>query len=432
MRKKLLLFLLLTTLMSNAQINLNIGSTDVGAAPVSSFFSYSYVQQIYPKQEINANSAGNITGLIFYVDPSVTISDSSDWTVYLGLSTKTAFTSNTDWVPVTQLTQVFTGTVTNNNGQVVVTFTTPFAYNNTDNLIIATKENSQSIDINNFNEVYRVYPHLPSSTLYYKRDLAAIDPSSPPAGMRVGYKSAVTISGLTPNTTPPCPFVTYPANNQQMVLLSPLIKWLSVLGADSYKVSIGTSAGATDVVNQQVVFTNSFTPSTPLVLNTNYYLRVTSVSGGLESSGCTDVVFKTIPPPPANDVCSGALVATVFPYVYTQSDAAAATNNAGFIGICADAMNDGTWFKFTGDGGVFNIKVTMPASSADFDPQMGVYRGSCGSLLCVGTLDNNGGGGTESANLTTTAGVVYYINVGSYEETVDVPENVFTFTITKL
>ncbi|RTZ45997.1 hypothetical protein EJ377_15300 [Chryseobacterium arthrosphaerae] len=55
---------------------------------MSTFFSYSYVQQIYPKQELNASAAGNITGLTFYVDPSVTITDSSDWTVYLGIAQK--------------------------------------------------------------------------------------------------------------------------------------------------------------------------------------------------------------------------------------------------------------------------------------------------------------------------------------------------------
>ena len=137
--------------MFNAQIDINIASTSVGTAPISSFFSYSYVQQIYPKQEVNANAAGNITGLIFYVDPSSTISDSSNWTVYLGHTTKTAFISGTDWIPSTQLTQVFAGTVTKNNNKVEVTFTTPFAYNNIDNLVIAAKENAPSM---------RVFPEL--------------------------------------------------------------------------------------------------------------------------------------------------------------------------------------------------------------------------------------------------------------------------------
>ncbi|KFF03737.1 hypothetical protein [Chryseobacterium luteum] len=431
MKKVLLLSLLSIALTLNAQINLNIGSTNVGTAPISSFFSYSYVQQIYPRQELNASAAGNITGLTFYVDPSATISDSSDWTVYVGHTTKTSFTSGTDWIPSSQLTQVFAGTVTKTNNKVEVTFTTPFAYNNSDNLVIAAKENSQSIDINNFDEAFRVYPHIPSSTLYYTGDRMIVDPASPPGGIRADYKSAVTISGLTPKPGPSCPFVNYPANNAQLVPVLPNIRWLAVSGADSYKISLGTTPGGNDVINQQAVSGVDFTPSTALNRDTNYYLKVTAVSAGLESLGCTDIAFKTIPPVPVNDACSGALPASAFPYEYTQNDAVSATNNNGFIDTCPDAMNDGTWFKFTGDGGQFTVKITMPAGST-YDPQMDIYSGACGSLACVNAVDNGGGGAAETYTFTTTAGTEYFINVGAYEETVDMPENVFTIKIIKL
>jgi len=431
MKKILLLSLLSIISVFKAQISLNIGSPAVGTAPVSSFFSYSYVQQIYPKQELNATAAGNITGLTFYVDPSATINDSSDWTVYMGHTPKTAFASGTDWIPATQLIQVFAGTVTKTNNKVEITLTTPFAYNNTDNLVIAAKENAQSIDINNFDEAFHVYPHVPNSTLYYKGDRAVVDPASPPGGIRADYKSSVTISGLMPKPTPACPFVNFPVNNAQFISLIPNFKWLPVSGADSYKVSLGTSAGGTDVINQQIVNATDFSPSVPLSPNTNYYLKVTSVTGNLESSGCTDLVFSTVPPVPLNDACSGAFAASAFPYTYTQTDAVSATNNGGFITTCPDAMNDGTWFKFTGDGGQFTVKITMPSGSA-YDPQMDIYSGACGNLACVNAVDNGGGGAAETYTFTTTAGTEYFINVGAYEETVDMPENVFTISITKL
>lgn len=430
MKRILLLSLLLIVSVLNAQINMNIGSTNVGTAPVSSFFSYSYVQQVYLKQELNATAAGNITGLTFYLDPSATITDSSDWTVYLGHTSKMTFASGADWIPSSQLTQVFAGTVTNNNGTVNIVFTTPFPYNNTDNLVIAAKENSPNIDINNFDEVFRVYPYLPASVLYYKGDLAVIDPASPPGGIMADYKSAVTVLGLSPKTTPPCPVVTFPVNNSQSVPLSPNIKWLPVSGADSYKVSLGTTPGGANVINQQVVTSANYSPSVALQQNVDYYLRVTAVSAGAESSGCSDIAFK-IPAVPVNDACSGALLASVFPYTYTQTDAVSATNNGGFIQVCSDAMNDGVWFKLIGDGNKYTIRITMPQGST-FDPQMGFYRGSCAGLTCVGTVDNGGAGGTEVVTLTTTAGVEYYINIGSYEETEDVSEDVFTITMVKI
>lgn len=431
MKRLLFLPLLLISLVFNAQINLNIGSTAVGTAPISSFFSYSYVQQIYPKQEINANAAGNITGLIFYVDPAATLNDSSNWTVYLGHTTKTAFISGTDWIPASQLIQVFSGNVTRNNNKVEITFTTPFSYNNIDNLLVAAKENSPSIDINNFDEVFKVYPHLPYSTLYYKGDLAVVDPALPPGGIRADYKSAVTFSGLASSPTPACPYVLTPTNHAQAVALSPTVNWFPVSGADSYKVSIGTSSGSTNVINQQIVTGTSFTPSTPLNPDTNYYLKVTAVSGNVQSSSCSEIMFKTLPPVPVNDACSGALLASAFPYSYTQNDAISTTNNAGNIAVCPDAMNDGTWFKIIGDGSQYTIKVVMPTGSS-FDPQVDVYNGTCTNLSCVGTVDNGAAAGTETITIPTTAGTQYYINVGSYEETVDVQEGVFTITITKL
>ncbi|MBB6331265.1 hypothetical protein HNP24_002215 [Chryseobacterium sediminis] len=435
MKKTLLLILFFVVAGLNAQININIGAANVGTAPVSSFFSYSYVQQIYPKQEINANAAGNITGLTFYVDPSSTITESSNWTVYLGHTSKTSFSSGTDWIPAVQLTQVFTGTVTKNNNKVQVVFTTPFAYNNVDNLIVAAKENAPNIDINNFDEAFRVYTHIPNSTLYYKGDRSVVDISTPPGGIRADYKSAVTISGLTSNAGPACPFMMYPANNAQNVSLSPNITWFPVSGADSYKVSIGTSPGSANVVNQQIVSGNAFSPSVALATATTYYLKVTAVSANVESSGCSEFMFKTVPAIPANDACSGALLASVFPYSYTQDDAVSTTNNSGNISVCTSngdtGMNDGTWFKLVGDGSQYTIKVTMPSGSS-FDPQIGVYSGNCSNLSCTDTVDNGGGGAAETLTITTVSGTDYFINVGAYDDTTDAPENTFTITVTKL
>ncbi|WP_129039327.1 hypothetical protein [Chryseobacterium sp. CH21] len=435
MKRILLLALFFIVTGVSAQINLNIGSSNVGVAPVSSFFSYSYVQQIYPKQELNANADGNITGLTFYIDPSSTIIESSNWTVYLGHTSKTSFSSGTDWIPAAQLTQVFTGAVTKNNNKVDVVFTTPFSYNNVDNLVVAAKENSPNIDINNFDEAFHVYPHVPYSTLYYKGDRGVVDIASPPGGIRADYKSSVTISGLTPSASPACPFVVYPVNNAQNISLTPNFSWLPVSGATSYKISLGTSSGSTDIINQQTVSGNSFSPANALVAGTTYYLKVTSVSGSLQSSGCSEFIFKTVPPIPVNDACTGALPASIFPYTYTQNDAVSTTNNTGNISVCTSngdtGMNDGTWFKLTGDGAQYTIKVTMPSGSS-FDPQIGVYSGSCSNLSCTGTVDDGGGGTAETLTITSVSGTDYFINVGAYDDATDAPENIFTITITKL
>lgn len=568
MKKFLLSCLFMISMMLNAQIELGMGSTNVGEAPISTYYGYSYVQQIFTKQEINANAAGNITGLKFYMDPSMSITNSSDWVVYVGHTSKTNFTSETDWIPANQLTQVYSGTVTNTNGVVEVTFAVPFPYNNTQNLVIAAEENAPGYDSNDYNDVFYVYDAALSSSISYKNDNINPNPTNPPAGNLHDYKSVVSILGLTSNAAPACPTVSYPANNSTFIPLLPAITWYAPQGAVSYKVSIGTTPGGTNIVNQQSVATPSFTPSTPLALNTTYYLKVVSVGPGGESAGCNETIFKTIPPPPSNDdctsaiqltvnpdmncgstmagytlgasdsgltpdpcygnpdddvwykftatsavhiislsnvmsvgdtdnddiqfqvfsggctglsnilcessemgivtgltpgqtyyvrlysyddagaaqsfnicvgtlppppsndACSGALAASTFPYTYTQSDAGGSTNNNGFVTTCPSGMNDGTWFTFTGDGTTFDITVSMPSGSI-FDPKIGVYSGNCNTLACEDTMDDEGQGDTETLSLPTVAGTVYYVNIGYFSDSDDEMEWPFTISISK-
>jgi hypothetical protein len=412
----------------SAQITLGEGSTYIGGVPVNLFNNYSYSQQIYTKQEINAATAGNITGLKFYMKPSGDLNGATDWVVYLGHTSKTSFANVNEVIPVGQLTKVYSGTVDNINGVVEMTFDVPFSYNNTENLVVSVHENNPANGYNT--EAFYVYepePDLGRSILFRSKN--SIDISNPPMvlGTVYYYKPVVTLMGLTPHSIPLCPSVIYPEDNENLVKLTPEIKWYPTQGTIHYKVSIGTTPGGTDVVNQQIVNTTSFTPSTSLSYDTTYYLKVVSVGAGGESSSCNVIKFKTVPPPPVNDACTGALIASV-PYSYTQLDAGGATNNNGFITVCSDGMNDGTWFKFTGDGSIHEIKVTMPTGSS-FDAKIGVYKGICDNLACVNTVDNSGAGGTETVSIPTAAGVEYYVNVGYYSATEDKPEDVFTITI---
>ena len=554
----------------HAQITLGAGSTDVGTAPISTYYGYSYTQQIFTKQEINANAAGNITGLKFYLDPAMSIASSSEWVVYIGQTSKTEFASDSDWIPLSQLTEVFSGTVTNNNGVIEIAFSAPFPYDNIANLVVAAEENSSGYDNNDYDEVMYVYPAAANSTLNYKNDYTDPDPASPPSqGDLKNYKSVITFEGLTANPIPLCPVVSYPSNNSTFIPLGSTITWVNSSGATGYKVSIGTTSGGTDVANQVAVTTNSYTPATPFAPNATLYLKVVAVGTGGESSGCSEVVFTTappaptndecataitltvnpdlncgavtagytigatdsgmvpdpcygnpdddvwfkfvatatthkisllniqsvgtstsddtyfqvfsggcgalssilcsdppsgtvtgltvgetywvrvysyydtgynqsfdicvgtFPPPPANDECSGALVAATFPYTFVQNDGAGATNNGGMVTACTNNdMNDGTWFTFVGDGDTFNITVSMPAGS-DFDPKIGVYSGTCSALSCEDSEDSGGSGTTETLSIPTLSGNTYYVNVGYYSGFSDEPEGAFTINITK-
>ncbi|WP_343664931.1 T9SS type A sorting domain-containing protein [Chryseobacterium mucoviscidosis] len=402
----------------SAQITLGSGSTDVGVAPISTYYGYSYVQQIFTKQEINANAAGNITGLKFYIDPSMSISNSSQWVVYLGLTNKTSFSSDSDWIPGAQLTQVFSGTVSNNNGVIEVVFPTPFAYNNTSNLVIAAEENSAGYDNNDFDEATYVYSGAQNSTIYYKDDFTNPDPASPPAtGNLVNYKSVVTIEGLASNPVPACPIVTYPASNATFIPLTPTITWNNTAGATSYKVSIGTSPGGTSIANQVSVTTNSYTPSAALAPNTTHYVKIVAVGSGGESSGCTEQMFTTAPPPPANDECATAITIPVNPNLncgtVTAGYTIGATDSGTAPSPCYGQADDDVWFKFVATATTHKISLlnitSVGSTAGDTDTYFQVFSGGCGALSSI--LCSDPPSGVVSG---LTVGETYLVRVYSY------------------
>ena len=104
--------------------------------------NYSYTQSIYLNSEINAT--GTITSLQWYFEGNSPLLNNQDLVIYLGTTTKTNFTSSTDWVPYANLTQVYAGVITTDSapGWKTITFTTPFVYNGTDNLVVGVDENT--------------------------------------------------------------------------------------------------------------------------------------------------------------------------------------------------------------------------------------------------------------------------------------------------
>lgn len=401
----------------NAQITLGTGNTTVGVAPISTYYGYSYVQQIFTKNEINANAAGNITGLKFYLSSASTIANSSSWVIYLGTTSKTTFASNSDWIPVSQLTQVFSGTVTNVNGVVTVSFPVPFAYNNLNNLVVAAKENSSGYDENGFDDAFYGYNSTQGSVLYYKNDNINPNPLFPPVGSLGSKKSVITFNGLNVSSTIACPDVTYPVNNASYIPLSPTIEWNTVSGATSYKVSIGTTLGGSNVVSQQSVATNSFLVPATLSANTIYYLKVVAVNASGESQGCSSVTFRTTPGQPANDNCANAVALTVNLNAVCNASSQGYTLGATDSGLapspCFGNPDDDVWFKFVATASSHKISLNTIESigtTDNYDIYFQVFSGTCGNLSSILCSDPN-----SSLVSGLTVGATYYVRVFSYD-----------------
>ncbi len=700
----------------SAQLQLGSGTSTSGsseAVPWSNYYKFSYCQQIIKKSELNT-SAGNITGLKFFLGSSRTLLNSDEIIVYLGHTSDDTFASTTSWIPLSSLTEVFAGTVTNNSGVVEITFTTPFAYNNVDNLVVAIDENKDDYDTaGGSTEYFYKYSVASNSTLYYRNDNTNPDPANPTiTGSRVGTRAVMQILGLVPASAPACntisaptagatgvsvtpaltwsaadgatsylvslgttpggtdvmngvdvglvtsytipaasqlsylttyyltvspknaagvatgctersfttrnipcpsvsapsasatgvsitptftwsaaadatgykisigttaggsdildnfdvgnvttytynsplnfntkyyytinsynatlnssgcsersfttatlcPSVTAPTSSATNVSITPTITWGAITGATGYRISMGTTAGGTDIMNNvDVGNVVSYTLSTPLAFSTKYYYTVTGYAGTTSGTACSERSFTTqgacpvvtypaasatlqpVTPTikwnaistatyytltvgttaggsdimnnvnvgnvttytfttpltlgtkyyytvntdtssgctersftvnsvaaPANDNCLGALVASSFPYSYSQTDGAGSTNGSGFVLACGTGSNDGLWFKFTGDGGDITVKATTTNS---WDHKVSVYAGSCDALTCVGSADSDysSTGAIETYTFTSVAGTDYYVNVAYYSGTSDSTEGNFNINIT--
>jgi hypothetical protein len=298
MKKLLLACLFSIGALSSAQITLGSGtttggtSTSVATVPWSTYYGYSYAQQIITKANINAVAAGNITGLKFYMGASSTIANSNDIVVYVGLTNKSTFTSTSDWIPTTSLTQVFSGTATNNAGVVEITFSAPFAYDNVNNLVIAVDENKAGDDGGEF---FYTYSNGADKTLYYRNDSTNPNPVSiTQTGTRSATQSVVTLLGLNPSVLPACPVPSAPANNATGVSVTPAITWGAISNATGYRISVGTTSGGTDVMNNvDVGNVVTYTLPSALLYGKQYYYTVNSYNTNGTSSGCTQLSFTT-------------------------------------------------------------------------------------------------------------------------------------------
>src|SRR5690554_4050071 len=114
--KRRLLFLLMTifALPGIAQIvSIGTGSTGNYTVPINTFYRHSYTQQIYTATELGSPT-GEIRSVAFqYIHQ--TPQTKENMVIYLGNTTKTNFSSTSDWVPVSSMTEVFSGTVNFSN-----------------------------------------------------------------------------------------------------------------------------------------------------------------------------------------------------------------------------------------------------------------------------------------------------------------------------
>ncbi|HOD17817.1 MAG TPA: choice-of-anchor D domain-containing protein [Candidatus Cloacimonadota bacterium] len=253
--------------------------------PIYPYYGYTYSQSIFLQSEIGVTGQKMIDKIYYHWNGAGEATNSNNWTVYMGHTSLNAFATGTSWIPLSSLTQVFTGEVALPavDEWIEIPLDTPFLYNGTDNLAICVDENESSYDSS------IDYFYCTSTTAYrsirYYDDYTNPDPAAPPAGTTVlGYPNLM-LHLFTPQA-----FVnlTYPADGAINVPLTPAgfdftwNAWLPGGPITGYDFYIATSEetitddpvyaeyGLTGTSHNAIA--NGWTPS----YNTRYFWMVTA------------------------------------------------------------------------------------------------------------------------------------------------------------
>lgn len=182
------------------------------------------------------------------------------------------------------------------------------------------------------------------------------------------------------------------------------LRFTSSVATDFITIHSGTSNGpviASGVT--PLVFANTFT-------GTLYAHWNTSGACGTQAACRTTTVQCTScvpPPPPANDLCAGAL-----PIACGQTIAGTTTAaTIDPVGTCVTALGTapGVWYTFAGDGST----TTLSLCGSSYDTKIGVFSGSCAGLTCV-TGNDDFCALQSQVTFTANVGTTYYVLVTGF------------------
>ncbi|RAV28963.1 T9SS type B sorting domain-containing protein [Sinomicrobium soli] len=94
-------------------------------------------------------------------------------------------------------------------------------------------------------------------------------------------------------TAPDCTAITSPADGATNVGINTNITWNAIADADGYYISIGTTSGGTDIVDNEDVSGTSYNPTADFPEDTVIYVSVISYNSEGNATGCTEISFTT-------------------------------------------------------------------------------------------------------------------------------------------
>ncbi len=279
------------------------GTSNISYGPVYSSYGNTFYQVIYTAEELQAAglTAGNISDISFTWSTSTSAKD-KDFSIYIGSTDKSTFSSGTDYYDVSTLTLVY-GPVTTTNAtradSPVYTFSSPFVWDGTSNIIITTFMN-QCDCANNSNTGSSFQAKGSTTSVGDYRALCRYRDSNPydatnystsGYGNRANYRPNIVFNPTAPcnqgECVPPTVAITVgPDGDNAKADLT------FSGGEDAYGYVYGP-AGFTPNIANGVTVTGNTATITPLAQETTFDLYVYSVCTGVSNPRMVRYSFTT-------------------------------------------------------------------------------------------------------------------------------------------
>ena len=323
--------------------------------PVNNYYNYTYSQQIYLASEMGG--AATIDSIAFEYGYSSSSTVKTNVTIYLGHTTQSTFSGTSNYIPSTNLQQVYTGNLNCSQGWNTFVFSTPFQYNGTDNLVLVVDDNSGDYDGSSY--VFRAHDAGATRTVYYYSDSNNPNPANPTSGSPNSATSAnrSNVKFFIPcDNTVTCIAPNVYVNN--VTESSITLDWAPGYTESSWEVEYSTDAN--NWTPEGTVSTHPYTIDN-LDANTLYYIRIRSICSGGEYSDWRTVSERTA----CNDLTTLPFMENFDSYTGTTSTSVAINN----LPYCWNYLNECSSASYSG----YPIIYSSTASAASGSNAMRFY-----------------------------------------------------------
>lgn len=243
--------------------------------------------------------------------------------------------------------------------------------------------------------------------------------------------NATQVTASPPN----CTALTTPTNGATDVNEDTDLVWAAATGvATGYKLTVGTTSGGTDIVNNvDVGLVTTYALST-LTYGATYYVTIVPYNANGDAVGCTEESFTVRATPPAGQVCANPIVVNTLPYNTSDDTATYLDDYSGSAGTsCGSTSN-----YLNGDDVVYSYTPAADASidinvTALGDTYAGVFVytdcADIGTACQAGDVNGNSSDDLGVEDFAVTGGTTYYIVISTWANpqsttyTLDITEN---------